>query len=286
MAERIISDGRQTLTPAEAKRREGIGGPLSKLFGNEELPIEEAGTIESTLGIPLLPAIGTALGTAAVIKGGADLWSGNNDKSPAGQASRVQTGITTGGLSELGRLFGMGSSPGTKLEEERRAKLREKGIDLGPDKNWELNDKFKTSRNEADLTGKDITKAANLYDVFGDSYGNASEGNQIKAADELVKLAAIREHHGTIDVLGDKLTADNRKRIDDILNTPAPETPNNSGEQRQSSRQAKGNKKKARQQAIAEAFLPKPTMPQAPTQYTQPTNSYDYQSLVNKAMGR
>ncbi len=127
-----------------------------------------------------------------------------------GAASGAAIGSTLPGIGTLvgagvGGLLGLGQSifggkSKTKVEQDRRDALREQGIDLGDTKGWELNEAFKQSRNEADLTGKDITQAATLYGIFGDKWKNSTEESRIKVADEALKRGLIREHHGTIDL--------------------------------------------------------------------------------------
>lgn len=98
----------------------------------------------------------------------------------------------------LKKAFGFGGQS-THQEEKLRQQLAEQGINVNNAgvKEWELNEKFKQSRNEADLTGKDIINSAKLYQLQG--YKDASEQKRLAIADEALKQNLVREHHGTMD---------------------------------------------------------------------------------------
>lgn len=83
------------------------------------------------------PSAGVAAGTALTIKGLNDLRKGRTDNSNVGKASRIQTGITTGGLSEVGRFFGIGGgkNPDQQNRDQVRSKLKEIGF---LDDNWNV----------------------------------------------------------------------------------------------------------------------------------------------------
>lgn len=93
----------------------------------------------------------------------------------------------------------------TKVEEEKRKQLAERGItvpisEIAPNgKEWELNQAFAASRNEGDLTGKDIINAADFYAAIPE-YSSLSEEDKISLAQEALNQGVITEHHGTIDV--------------------------------------------------------------------------------------
>jgi hypothetical protein len=299
MAQRLIDDGYQTFTPEEAEKRQGgTLDSLLELFGKGKVS-EIAGATEAPSGFSLggIGSSGNYILPAAGAYGMYDVLSSKRGGTGAGALQGLASGAAMGsyfgpwgaaiggGVGALGSLFGGKSR--TKVEEERRDALREQGIDLGGNKGWESNEKFKQSRNESDLLGKDITGAASMYSIFGPQYQKATEEARSQVGDALIKNQAIREHHGTIDVLSDKLSPDLSKQLNDILGSSVSEPRSDQGAQKKERQQAQTNNKRKRQEAIAEAILPKPTMPGAPAGYTgTATPSYDYQSLINKAMGR
>lgn len=104
------------------------------------------------------------------------------------------------GLGLLANAFGIGHESRTKGEEKARAALAEQGINVpnADIKEWENNQKFAQSRNEADLTGKDIMHAASLYGMSG--YAGLDPSKQEAIANEALKQGLVREHHGQIDI--------------------------------------------------------------------------------------
>jgi len=248
----MMSDGSVAAAPAGASPFLGAAGAygLYDLFANDRGGVR--GPLQGA-------ASGAAIGSAFPVIG-------------------TGVGAAVGGLLGLGQSIFGGKSK-TKIEEDRRKALAEQGINLGDTKGWELNETFKKSRKESDLTGKDITQAASLYGIFGDRWKNASEENRIKVADEALKRGLIREHHGTID-----LTTQPQDFMDfagTTLSSIAPQAP--SGPAR----------KKPTQRKEKPEFTPDPNLPldaitpkyNAPAPQAEPDN-FDYNSMFNEFMKR
>lgn len=69
-----------------------------------------------------------------------------------------------------------------------------------PQYGW-VNNKFANSRNEGDLTGKDIWGYSAFFDKFGNDWLQKFNEKQREAiANKALQSGAVREHHGTIDV--------------------------------------------------------------------------------------
>lgn len=125
------------------------------------------------------------------------------------------------GLGLLANAFGIGGKSRTKIEEQRRSQLAEQGITVPNSdiKEWENNEKFRQSRNEADLTGKDILNSATLYGLSG--YGAADAAKKEAIANEALKQGLVREHHGTIDI---NMSDAYKKFVEEQLAAPTPGT--------------------------------------------------------------
>ena len=157
---------------------------------------------------------GNAILPAAGLATAYDLWAnrpqniGHGSGYLQGAASGAMMGSYFGpwgagagaGLGLLANAFGIGGKSRTKVEEEARDKLEEQGIVIPNSdiKEWENNAKFKESRNEADLTGKDIIHSASLYGIKG--YDKLDPAKQEAIANEALKQKLVREHHGTIEI--------------------------------------------------------------------------------------
>lgn len=106
--------------------------------------------------------------------------------------------LPTFGLSYVyNSLFGESK---TKVEEDRRKQLKETGIEV-PNydvKEWEDNEVFRNSRNEADLKGGDIENSASFYGIEG--YSKLDQAKKEAIAQKAIDDKLIREHHGTIDL--------------------------------------------------------------------------------------
>lgn len=153
--------------------------------------------------IPAAVAISTILAG----KAGLDMLNGKTPKGASGKFGRAQLGWATGGLSEVGNKikkfagFGGGNS---KLEEQKREKLLEQGIDLGSDKAWEANEKFQKSRNEDDLLGENLIGAADFHAKIP-GWGSMPREMQIGLANEAIKQKLVRERNGGIELKTDDM---------------------------------------------------------------------------------
>lgn len=125
------------------------------------------------------------------------------------------------GLGLLANAFGIGGKSRTKIEEDRRKQLAEQGVVIPNSdiKEWENNAAFRASRNEADLTGKDIINSASLYGLSG--YAAADAAKKEAIANEALKQGLVREHHGTIDI---GMNEAYQKFVESQLNAPTPTT--------------------------------------------------------------
>lgn len=126
-----------------------------------------------------------------------------------GAASGAGIGMMVGGpvgagigatLGLAANALGIGAKSRTKIEQDARKRLAKEGIVIpnADVKEWELNEKFKESRNEADLTGKDIMHGSEFYGYKG--YDKLDPKVQEEIANEALKRGIVREHHGTIDI--------------------------------------------------------------------------------------
>lgn len=73
------------------------------------------------------------------------------------------------------------------------------GIGATPEGTW-VNNKFATSRDEADLRPEDIWGYASMIERFGPEYMKTSEENRRAIAQKVLDLGLANEHHGTIDI--------------------------------------------------------------------------------------
>lgn len=146
---------------------------------------------------PLYVPAAVAVSTALAGKAGLDMLKGKEPKGPSGLFGRAQLAVSTGGLSEVGKLLGFGRGY-SNLEEKLREKLAEKGIKLSGENAWEQNEAFAKSRNEADLLGKDITGAATFYQI--PDWQRAGNDIREKIAQEALTRNLVREHNGGMEV--------------------------------------------------------------------------------------
>lgn len=182
--------------PAAAPVAGSAGSVVGTSMGGGELIADGlGGAAAADAGIGLGPLAAIAAATYLGGKEAADIYKGGRNSNLAGRAT---LGIATGGLSEVARPF-FGKSA-TKGEETARKALAERGIVIPNSdvKEWENNEKFRQSRNEADLTGKDIKNAASLYGIGG--YDKLDAAKQEAIAQEALNRKLVREHHGQVDI--------------------------------------------------------------------------------------
>ena len=195
---RVVPTGRNVSQDSQPQ-----GPSLASLAQSKLAPAVEAKGAQlagAELGTEVsLPGIGAgaytgyqqAKGVKAAVKG---------DKLSSTQEAALAL-PTFGGsylVNPAKKLFG-GKS--THQEEAARQKLIDAGVNVvNPGtKEWENNAKFAQSRQESDLTGKDIMHAASLYNLSPD-YAKADAAKQEAIANEALKQGLIREEHGQIDL--------------------------------------------------------------------------------------
>ncbi|OQB10434.1 MAG: hypothetical protein BWY21_00355 [Parcubacteria group bacterium ADurb.Bin216] len=145
-----------------------------------------------------------------------------------GAASGAGIGWTLGGpvgagigagVGILGNALGIGGKSRTKIEQDRRAALKEQGIEI-PNydvKEWEENEAFRQSRDEKLLKGGDIENAASFYGIKG--YKDLEQAKKEAIAQKAIDLGLIREHHGTIDL---NMSDEYQKYLQEQLGAPTP----------------------------------------------------------------
>lgn len=116
--------------------------------------------------------------------------------------SRLE-GALRGGLAGLGLSYlNKGYS---KLEEDnRKALMKQYGIDLGKVKEWESNADFARTRDEKYLKPEDVDTAADWYMKFGPQYGAASDEVKRQLAQEAINRGILRERNGGIEIETDE----------------------------------------------------------------------------------
>ena len=148
---------------------------------------------------------GVVAGAALLGKGVKDLYTGKKTKGWEGWGGRAQLAVTTGGLSEVGRLFGLGRKPTSKGNDEKRWRALEKQGVTVPWADTKVggnqvdpNSKFQKSRNVKDLTGRDIWGYSAFAENLGNDWGRTSEANREAIANKALQLGKVREGKGTV----------------------------------------------------------------------------------------
>lgn len=199
--------------------------------------VGEAAAAPGALTSYVLPGAAALIGGYQGIKG---IQQGNAARGGlGGAASGAGIGFMAGGPlgagigAGIGGLIGLGGSlmnqHKTEVEQKRLKKLADSGIstfDSGQPKHYVsrgqsirpdlasdfvgndssgtfVNNKFSNSRNESDLTGKDIMGYAAFSEKFGNDWKNFSEPQREAVANAALAKGLVREHHGTIDVTFD-----------------------------------------------------------------------------------
>lgn len=126
-----------------------------------------------------------------------------------GAASGAAIGYGLGGpvgagagatLGIIGNALSLGGESRTREEEIKRDALRDQyGVSIpnADIKEWENNEKFRESRNEADLTGKDIIHAADFYQYIP-GWNDLDDARKEAIASKALELGLIREKKGSI----------------------------------------------------------------------------------------
>ena len=79
-------------------------------------------------------------------------------------------------------------------------------VGVDPTGGW-VNNKFAASRNESDLTAKDIWGTDAFFEKYGNDWlGGFTPGQRESIAQQALDAGAVREHHGMIDVDWEKFT--------------------------------------------------------------------------------
>lgn len=239
--------------------------------GGEVLP--EVAPASGMFSLSGIGSAGNAILPAAGLAGAYDLFA-NKQKNIGTGKGYLQgalsgaamgsyfgpVGMGVGALVGLGaNAFGIGHQSRTKVEQERRKQLESQGIIVpnAGEKEWEKNEKFRQSRNEADLTGKDIMHSAQLYGIKG--YAQADAAKQEAIANEAVRRGLIREHHGTIDV---NMDAEYQKFLDSQLSGGGENKPQEGNRRQQAS-----ENKQARKRAILSQIAPVDATPTKADRY-------------------
>lgn len=201
--------------------------------------------ITSGYGIPATAAVvGGYHGVKGIREGDPTRATLGGAASGAGIGFMAGGPIGAGVGAGIGGLIGLGGSlmnqHKTEVEQKRLKSLEEQGIstfgagqpkryvdkgmsirpDLASDfvgmdnNNVFVNNKFSNSRNESDLTGKDIVGYAAFSEKFGNDWKNFSPEQREAVANAALAKGLVREHHGTIDVNFDpKFTFEARQLI-------------------------------------------------------------------------
>lgn len=162
-------------------------------------------------------------------------------------AGPVGAGVGAG-LGLLGNALGIGHESRTKGEEKQRKALAEQGL-MVPNsdiKEWENNEKFRQSRQESDLTGKDILHASDFYAKIP-GYAELDAAKQEAITSKALELGLIREQLGKIN-LGDSA------EFADFLKTQLAQ-PETGGEVRVDTSGIRAEEKKARKKQKVQALL-------------------------------
>lgn len=274
--------GDSTTSASSGAAPEVMGSPFnSTLSGASSAPasgwsLSGAGSA----GNFVLPAAGAAglydlsqnrkrIGTGAgYLEAGASGAAMGSYFGPYGAAAGFALGVGA-------NAFGIGGQSRTKGEEDERQALADQGVNIPNSgvKEWELNPVFQKSRNESDLTGKDIVHAGDFYAIKG--YSDLDPTKQEAITSEALKEGLIQEKEGKINL---SMTPQYQAYLNSQLSAPAPSSGGDGGGGgNQVMAQVQAEAKKQKKQAALSSILSKPIA--APPNYqTNPgtliTNPY------------
>lgn len=181
-------------------------GPTSQVVGSAEAG--SAALPEATSYAPALAGIAGLAGAYNLYRNREKIGTGRGYLQGAASGAGIGYGVAGpigagvgAGLGLLGNALGIGHKSRTKGEEHLRGQLQEQGVNIPNSgvKEWENNPKFAQSRNEADLTGKDIVNAAQFYASIP-GYDKLDPARREKVAQAALNQGLIRERLGQIEV--------------------------------------------------------------------------------------
>lgn len=232
----------------------------------------------STWGLSDIGAAGNAILPTVGAATALDLFA-NKRHGGRGAAQGVASGAALGswfglpgaaigaGVGGLAGYFGnFGDKDMWKTEQDRVAKLHDQGINF-PDAvqlsagrtpeelvaienakkaaGQYANPTFAQSRNESDLTAKDIWGYGAFGEAFGNDWMGTSEAAREAIANEALKQGLVREHHGTVDI---NLTPELKAYAEEQFKTPTAPTSQSS---RSTSEEDDKKKRRTRPPVIA-----------------------------------
>lgn len=182
-----------------ANRIGGVRGRQAGGFGGLQAGLG-AGLAINALGLALGP-----VGWAALIGGGA--LAGTLAGSRLGDKDMWKTeGKRLGKLLDKGVVIPESLQGARWIGQGRKTKdlinpyLPQDFVGETPQYGW-TNNKFATSRNSKDLTGKDIWGYSAFFDKYGNDWlGKFSPQQREAIANKALQRGAVKEHHGTVDI--------------------------------------------------------------------------------------
>jgi hypothetical protein len=131
------------------------------------------------------------------IMGASKLWTSDKWKT---EGNRLK-GLIEKGI-EIPEQFraAMNQTRGRKKSELINPYLPQDFKGETPQYGW-VNNKFANSRNESDLTARDIWGYSTFFEKFGNDWlGKMNEKQREAIANKALQRGAVREHHGTVDI--------------------------------------------------------------------------------------
>lgn len=182
-----------------ANRIGGVRGRQAGGFGGLQAGLG-AGLAVNALGLALGPVGWAALLGGGLLAGGlAGSRLGDKDMWKT-EGKRLQKLIDSGVNIPEHLRGAMYLQKGRKKSELINPYLPQDFRGETPQYGW-VNNKFTNSRNESDLTGKDIWGYSAFFDKYGNDWlGKFSPQQREAIANKALQRGAVREHHGTIDI--------------------------------------------------------------------------------------